>query len=291
MVFENNKHASIVLLITCSDRKGLIAAVTVFIRERNGNIINLEQYVDPNENQFFMRVEWNLSGFEIGVDLFEKRFQEDIAIPFEMTWSLHTSDERPRMAIFVSKYSHCLFDILSRYQAGEWRVDIPLIISNHPDLESAAKNIGIDFHCIPVTNKNKAEQEKKELALLNEHNIELIVLARYMQIISDDFIQHYPNRMINIHHSFLPAFPGAKPYHSAYERGVKIIGVTTHYATAELDGGPIIEQDVVSVSHADQVEDFVRKGRDLEKVVLSRAIWRHLKRKILVFNNRTILFD
>lgn len=291
MVTEKNIPVSVILLISCQDRKGLVAAVTAFIRERNGNIIHLEQYIDPNEYHFFMRVEWDLKAFEVGVDLLKKRFQEDIATPFEMTWSIHTSDEQPRMAVFVSKYAHCLFDILSRYQAGEWQVKIPLIISNHPDLGLAAKNLGIDFHCIPMTKKNKAEQEKKTLTLLKEQKIELIILARYMQILSDDFVRHFPNRIMNIHHSFLPAFQGAKPYHSAYERGVKIIGVTSHYVTAELDAGPIIEQDVVPVSHADRVEDFLRKGRDLEKVVLSRAIWRHLNRKILVFKNRTIIFD
>lgn len=291
MSTEKNKTVSVILLISCPDRKGLISAVTAFIRERNGNIINLEQYIDPEENQFFMRVEWNLKAFEIDVDLLKKRFQNNIATPFDMTWSIHKSNEQARMAIFVSKYSHCLFDLLSRYQAGEWQVKIPLIISNHPNLESAAKKLGIDFHCLPISKKNKTEQENKALTLLKEHKIELIVLARYMQIVSDDFVRHFPNRIINIHHSFLPAFPGAKPYHMAYARGVKIIGVTSHYVTAELDAGPIIEQDVVPVSHADRVEDFLRKGRDLEKVVLSRAIWRHLNRKILVFKNRTIIFD
>lgn len=288
---KDTKPASGILIVSCPDQKGLIASVTNFIRENNGNIIGLEQHVDPRENHFFMRVEWDLAGFQIPSDQFEARFEAALAKAFGMSWSFYLSNERPRMAVFVSKHSHCLYDILSRYQAGEWQVEIPLIISNHPDLAAVAKNVGIDFHVVPITKGNKQEQEKRELALLKKYNIEFVVLARYMQILSDDFTRHYPHRIINIHHSFLPAFPGAKPYHSAYERGVKIIGVTSHYVTAELDGGPIIEQDVVPVSHTDLVEDYVRKGRDLEKVVLARAIWRHLNRKILVFKNRTLLFS
>ena len=288
---ENQTSVSAILIVSCPDRKGLIASVTRFIYQHHGNIISLEQDVDPREHHFFMRLEWELAGFQIPPEQFEKRFETELAQAFAMTWSFHLSNERPRMAIFVSKHSHCLYDILSRYQAGEWRVEIPLIISNHPDLEPVAKNVGIDFHVVPITKSNKPEQEKRELALLKKYDIEFVVLARYMQVLSDNFIRHYPQRIINIHHSFLPAFPGAKPYHSAYERGVKIIGVTSHYATADLDGGPIIEQDVVPVSHTDRVEDYVRKGGDLEKVVLSRAIWRHLNRKILVFKNRTLLFS
>jgi len=237
-----------------------------------------------------MRLEWDLQGFKIPMDQFEHRFQDAIAAKFEMNFSLHASDEKPRLAIFVSKYSHCLFDILSRYQAGEWQLEIPLIISNHPDLETVAKNLNIDFHLFKITKENKREQEEKQLRLLEKYKIDCIVLARYMQILSDDFVRHYPQQIINIHHSFLPAFSGAKPYNAAYERGVKIIGATSHYVTAELDAGPIIEQDVVPVSHTDTLEDFIRKGRDLEKMVLSRAIWHHMKRKILVFRNRTIVF-
>lgn len=288
---ENARLVSGILIVSCLDQKGLIASVTRFIHENNGNIIALEQHVDPRENHFFMRVEWDLTHFQIPADQFEEGFEAALGKPFAMSWSFYLSNERPRMAVFVSKHSHCLYDILSRYQAGEWRVKIPLIISNHPDLEHVAKNVGIDFHFVPITKANKQVQEAEELALLKKYDIEFVVLARYMQILSEDFTRHYPYRIINIHHSFLPAFPGAKPYHSAYERGVKIIGVTSHYATAELDGGPIIEQDVVPVSHSDLVEDYVRKGRDLEKVVLSRAIWRHLNRKILVFKNRTLLFS
>lgn len=287
----NQWPVSAILIVSCPDQKGLIASITAFIREQNGNIIALEQHVDPRENHFFMRVEWDLDGFQIPPEQFGERFQCELAGPQAMEWSFYLSNECPRMAVFVSKHTHCLYDILARYQACEWRVTIPLIISNHPDLEPVAKNVGIDFHLFPITKANKAEQEAKELALLKKYDIEFVVLARYMQILSDEFTRHYPYRIINIHHSFLPAFPGAKPYHSAYERGVKIIGVTSHYVTAELDSGPIIEQDVVPVSHTDRVEDYVRKGRDLEKVVLSRAIWRHLNRKILVFKNRTLLFS
>ncbi len=288
---ENTSTVSGILLISCPDQKGLIASVTTFIRENGGNIIGLEQHVEPIDNHFFMRVEWDLAGFEIPSDQFETQFETILAKPFAMSWSFFLSNKKPRMAVFVSKHSHCLYDILSRYQAGEWQVEIPLIISNHPELENVAKNVGIDFYCIPITKTNKPEQEATELALLKKYKIEFVVLARYMQILSADFTRHYPHRVINIHHSFLPAFPGAKPYHSAYERGVKIIGVTSHYVSAELDGGPIIEQDVVPVSHTDLVDDYVRKGRDLEKVVLARAIWRHLNRKILVFKNRTLLFS
>ncbi|MFQ5544080.1 MAG: formyltetrahydrofolate deformylase [Nitrospiria bacterium] len=281
---------SAVLMISCSDRQGLIASVSTFIHERNGNVIGLEQYVDPAGNHFFMRVEWALDGFSIPINDFGEAFDAAIGKRFNMVWELYPSSEKQRMAVFVSKGSHCLYDILSRFQAGEWQVDIPLIISNHPDLESAAKNLGIDFYCFPITKENKQIQEEKHLALLKKYRIDFIVLARYMQILSGRFVSQYPYRVINIHHSFLPAFPGGRPYHSAHDRGVKIIGATSHYVTAELDAGPIIAQDVVRVSHTDKVEDFVRKGRDLEKVVLSRAIWGHLNKKILVFRNRTIVF-
>jgi len=277
-------------MVSCPDRKGLIAAVTAFIQKSNGNIINLEQYVDPSEGHFFMRLEWDLQGFQMTKDQFKSAFQASIAAPFMMDWQLYLSDEKPRMALFVSKYAHCLYDILSRFQAGEWQVELPLIVSNHPDLEPAAKNLGIDFHLFPMTKTTKQAQEKNQVQLLKKYRIDFIVLARYMQILSDSFVSHYPQKIINIHHSFLPAFPGARPYNSAHDRGVKIIGATSHYVTPELDAGPIIEQDVVHVSHTDSVADFIRKGRDLEKVVLSRAIWHHLKRKILVFRNRTILF-
>jgi formyltetrahydrofolate deformylase len=285
-----NHNRSAILLIHCPDRKGLVATVTDFIYKNNGNILYLDQHVDYQKQMFFMRVEWDLKDFIIGSEKINEFFNSTIAEKFGMYWKIFFSDEIPRMAIFVSKLSHCLYDILSRCQSGEWQVDVPLIISNHSDLEGIAKSFGIDFHLFSINLVNKEEQERKQLALLNEYKISFIVLARYMQILTENFISHYPNKIINIHHAFLPAFPGAKPYHSAYEHGVKIIGATSHYVTAELDSGPIIEQDVVRVSHSDLVEDLVRKGRDLEKIVLSRAIWYHIQRKILVYDNRTVIF-
>ena len=238
-----------------------------------------------------MRVEWDLSHFKIPVDQINKEFGQLIGNQYQMNWSLHFTDKVPRMAVFVSKLSHCLYDILSRYQSGEWKAEIPLIISNHQVLEVVAHRFDIDFKHFPIDKNNKPEQEQRQLQMLKDYKIDFIVLARYMQIVSTEFISNYPNKIINIHHSFLPAFPGARPYHSAYARGVKIIGASSHYVTAELDAGPIIEQEVVRVSHKDSVKTLVRKGQDLEKIVLSRAIWNHLERKILVFNNRTIIFE
>ncbi|HCK16449.1 TPA: formyltetrahydrofolate deformylase [Candidatus Poribacteria bacterium] len=286
-----NQTRSAILLVYCADRKGLIASVTEFIYRSNGNIIRLDQHVDSKKRIFFMRAEWDLNNTNLPVEELGVRFQAEIAEKFGMQWKLYFSDETPRIAVFVSKLSHCLYDILSRYQAKEWDVEIPLIISNHPDLETVAKGFGIDYYVFPITKTNKRSQEQKQLALLKEHNIETIVLARYMQIMTNEFVKNYPNRIINIHHSFLPAFPGAQPYHSAYERGVKIIGATSHYVTSELDAGPIIEQDIVNISHKDTVMDLIRKGRDLEKVVLARTIWHHLRRKVLVHDNRTIVFE
>ncbi|MCH7517445.1 MAG: formyltetrahydrofolate deformylase [Candidatus Dadabacteria bacterium] len=285
---EQNRSA--ILLIHCPDRKGLVSAITEFIFKNDGNILYLDQHVDAEQNVFFMRVEWDLANFSIPSEKIGEYFSTLIGEKFEMQWRLYFSDYTPRMAIFVSKMSHCLHDILSRSQSGEWNVEVPLIISNHTDLEPIAKTFGIDHHTISVT-KEKKNAEEKQLEFLKKYKIDFIVLARYMQILSDEFVSHYPNKIINIHHSFLPAFPGAKPYHSAYERGVKIIGATSHYVTADLDAGPIIEQSVVRVSHKDNIEDLVRKGRDLEKVVLSQAIWHHLKRHILVYGNRTLIFD
>jgi formyltetrahydrofolate deformylase len=237
-----------------------------------------------------MRIEWDLEGFLIPREKIGEYFQVLIAKKFKMNWQLHFSDFKPRMAIFVSKYPHCLYDILSRWQSAEWNVDIPIIISNHENLNSIAERFGLDFYYVPKNAENKKEQEENELKLLAEYKINFIVLARYMQILSKNFLAKYENKVINIHHSFLPAFPGAKPYHSAFERGVKIIGSTSHYVTSDLDAGPIIEQDVARVSHADSVQDLIRKGIDLEKIVLSRAVWKHLQRKILVYNNRTVIF-
>ena len=286
-----NQTRSAILLVYCADRKGLIASVTEFIYRSNGNIIRLDQHVDSKKRIFFMRAEWDLNNTNLPVEELGVHFQAEIAEKFGMQWKLYFSDETPRIAVFVSKLSHCLYDILSRYQAKEWDVEIPLIISNHNNLETVAKGFGIDYYVFPITKTNKRSQEQKQLALLKEHNIETIVLARYMQIMTNEFVKNYPNRIINIHHSFLPAFPGAQPYHSAYKRGVKIIGATSHYVTSELDAGPIIEQDIVNISHKDTVMDLIRKGRDLEKVVLARTIWHHLRRKVLVHDNRTIVFE
>ena len=286
-----NQTRAAILLVYCADRKGLIASVTEFIYRSNGNIIRLDQHVDSKKRIFFMRAEWDLNNTNLPVEELGVRFQAEIAEKFGMQWKLYFSDETPRIAVFVSKLSHCLYDILSRYQAKEWDVEIPLIISNHNNLETVAKGFGIDYYVFPITKTNKRSQEQEQLAFLKEHNIETIVLARYMQIMTNEFVKNYPNRIINIHHSFLPAFPGAQPYHSAYERGVKIIGATSHYVTSELDAGPIIEQDIVNISHKDTVMDLIRKGRDLEKVVLARTIWHHLRRKVLVHDNRTIVFE
>ena len=279
-----------ILLITCPDKKGIVAAISDFLFRNQGNIVHADQYTDPETQVFFMRIEWELNEFKIPRDKFVSVFNP-LAKKYKMQWDLHHSNFIPKMAIFVSKQGHCLLDILSRYRDNEFRAEIPLIISNHPDLESIAESFHIKYVHIPVTQENKPRQEKKELELLKKHNINLIVLARYMQILSKDFIQNYPNQIINIHHSFLPAFAGGKPYHQAYEKGVKIIGATSHYATADLDEGPIIEQDVIRVSHRDRVEDLIRKGRDLEKIVLARAIRLHLQNRILVYRNKTIVFD
>jgi formyltetrahydrofolate deformylase len=288
---EANKPGSVILLVHCPDRKGLVASVTEFIFKNNGNILTLDQHVDSEKEVFFMRVEWDLTDFTIPREKIGEYFDTLVAQRFQMRWRLYFSDETPRMAIFVSKLPHCLYEILSRYQSSEWAVEVPLIISNHPDLELVAKNFGIDYHVFPIDKENKREQEVKQVELLRQYKIDFIVLARYMQILTEDFVSKFENKIINIHHSFLPAFPGAKPYHSAHERGVKIIGATSHYVTADLDAGPIIEQDVVRVSHKDSVEDMIGKGRDLEKLVLSRAISYHLERKILIHDNRTLVFN
>lgn len=282
--------ARAVLLVSCADQKGLVHRITQFLYSNGGNITDLEQHVDPQAERFFMRVEWDLRDFVIPRDNIGDAFRRALAEQYDMNWRLHFSDQKPRMAVFVSKHDHCLLDILARYHAGEWHCELPLVISNHPDLEPAVRAFGIPFYHVPVTADNKAEAEAQQRQLLAEHDIDFVVLARYMQILSDEFIRDFPHRIINIHHSFLPAFPGAKPYHSAYQRGVKIIGATSHYVTAELDAGPIIEQDVERVRHTDHISDLVRKGRDVEKVVLARAIWRHLNHQVLVHDNRTIVF-
>ena len=279
------------LLLHCPDKPGILAEVTDFITVNKGNIIYLDQYVDHVENIFFMRIEWELKIFLIPQEKIEDYFATLYAQKYEMFFRLYFSDTKPRMAIFVSKMSHCLFDLLARYTAGEWNVEIPLIISNHPDLQHVAERFGIPFYLFPITKETKEEQEKKEMELLAKHKVNFIVLARYMQVISERMIDAYPNRIINIHHSFLPAFVGAKPYHAAFERGVKIIGATSHYVTTELDAGPIIEQDVVRITHKDTVEDLVNKGKDLEKIVLSRAVQKHIERKVLAYKNKTVIFS
>ena len=279
------------LLLHCPDKPGILAEVTDFITVNKGNIIYLDQYVDHVENIFFMRIEWELKDFLVPQEKIEDYFATLYAQKYEMNFRLYFSDTKPRMAIFVSKMSHCLFDLLARYTAGEWNVEIPLIISNHPDLQHVVERFGIPFHLFPITKETKEEQEKKEMELLAKHKITFIVLARYMQVISEQMINAYPNRIINIHHSFLPAFVGAKPYHAAFERGVKIIGATSHYVTTELDAGPIIEQDVVRITHKDTVQDLVNKGKDLEKIVLSRAVQKHIERKVLAYKNKTVIFN
>ena len=280
----------IILLINCNDRKGIIASITSYIQQQNGNIVYIDQHVDREDEMFFMRLECEFSKEIFSIEGFRKDFSETIAEKFEMNWHLYNSDLKPKMALFVSKYEHCLYDILSRYSSDELEVDIPLIISNHPDLEHVAKSFNIPFYYINVTKETKEEAEDLQLRLLKEHQIDFIVLARYMQILSSKLIEDYTNQIINIHHSFLPAFPGAKPYHSAFKRGVKIIGATSHYVTEDLDEGPIIEQDITRVSHTNTIKDFILKGKDLEKIVLSRAIKLHTKHKVMVFKNKTVVF-
>lgn len=279
------------LLLHCPDKPGILAEVTDFITVNKGNIIYLDQYIDHVENIFFMRIEWELKDFLVPQEKIEDYFRTLYGQKYEMDFRLYFSDVKPRMAIFVSKMSHCLFDMLARYTAGEWNVEIPLIISNHPDLQHVAERFGIPFYLFPITKETKEEQERKEMELLAKHKITFIVLARYMQVISEQMINAYPNKIINIHHSFLPAFVGAKPYHAAFQRGVKIIGATSHYVTTELDAGPIIEQDVVRITHKDSIEDLVNKGKDLEKIVLSRAVQKHIERKILAYKNKTVIFS
>ncbi len=277
------------ILIHCPDQTGIIYSVTNFLFEKKGNVIYLDQHVDMEAQVFFMRLE---ADFENGFtkDSFETEFNETLARSYKMQWSYHLDGTLPKMAIFVSKYNHCLYDLLSRHRSGELDVEIPFILSNHKDLEYIAEQFGIPYYHIPVTKASKDEAESEQLRLLQKHQVDFIVLARYMQIVSSRLIQHYPNKIINIHHSFLPAFAGAKPYHAAFERGVKIIGATSHYVTEELDAGPIIEQDVTTVSHSHSIKDFITKGRDLEKIVLSRAVKLHVHRKTMVYNNKTVIF-
>ena len=285
---KNMQH--ITILIHCADQKGIIAAVTNFILNVEGNIVYIDQHVDREQNVFFMRLECELTNKNSNVTTIKNVFEQSIATDFGMEWEIYTMEQKPKMALFVSKYDHCLFDILGRFSAGELNVEIPLIISNHEDLKPIAERFKIPFFYIPFTKENKEEGEKQQIEILQKHEIDFVVLARYMQIITPNLISLYENKIINIHHSFLPAFPGAKPYHSAFKRGVKIIGATSHYVTAALDEGPIIEQDIARVSHINSVEDFIMKGRDLERIVLARAIKLHAERKTMVYGNKTVVF-
>ena len=281
------------MLLHCPDRQGIISEMTKFITDNQGNIVYLDQYVDRQDGMFFMRIEWELEKFMIPREKIREYIDVLYALRYHMEFNLYFNDERPRMAIFVSKMSHCLYDLLARWNAGEFECDIPCIVSNHEDLRFVAEQFNIPYYVWSINkdHSNKAEVEQAEMELLREKKITFIVLARYMQIISDDMIAQYPHHIINIHHSFLPAFVGAKPYHQAWERGVKIIGATSHYVTAELDAGPIIEQDVARITHKDTPESLVLKGKDLEKIVLSRAVSKHIQRKVLTYKNKTIIFS
>ncbi|TLP80455.1 formyltetrahydrofolate deformylase [Maribacter sp. ACAM166] len=278
------------ILVHCPDQSGIISTVTGFIHRNQGNIVYLDQHVDKPANVFFMRTVIEFADTFSDLKGFKSLFQEELASIYKMKWSLHTDKKLPKMAVFVSKYNHCLYDLLSRYQSGELAVEIPFILSNHDDLKYIADQFEIPFFHIPFNKQNKVEAEKEQLALLEKEKIDFIVLARYMQIVSGMLINKFQNKIINIHHSFLPAFAGAKPYHAAFKRGVKIIGATSHYVTEDLDAGPIIEQDVTTVSHSHAIEDFITKGRDLEKIVLSRGVKLHIARKTMVYNNKTIIF-
>lgn len=278
------------LLITCPDAKGIVATIADFLHQHNANILHADQHQDAENNLFLMRVEWDLDNFHLDDVSFGLAFKA-IAGKFSMDWQLKSAQQKTRIALMVSQYDHCLVDLLHRHKNGELACEIPLIISNHRDTEALASFYGIDFHHIPVTKNNKIEAEQSQFKLFDQHKIDLIVLARYMQILSEKFVASYPQRIINIHHSFLPAFVGAKPYHRAFERGVKLIGATAHYVTVVLDEGPIIEQDITRISHRDQVEDLIQKGRDLERVVLSRAVRWHIDHRILPYANKTVVFD
>jgi formyltetrahydrofolate deformylase len=279
-----------ILLLDCPDRRGIAAAIADFLYAHGANILHADQHQDNEVGMFFMRVEWSLEGFDLNEEAFQEQFGA-IAREFRMRWRLAWSVQRPRIAIFVSRYQHCLLDLLYHHQIGEVAGEIAMIVSNHQDAEPLASFYKVPFYCFPTTSANKIEVEEREIDLLKQSKIDLIVLARYMQILSPRFVKLYPRKIINVHHSFLPAFTGAKPYHAAFERGVKLIGATSHYVTEDLDEGPIIEQDVARVSHRDQVVDLVQKGRDLERVVLSRAVRWHLNHRILFYGNKTVVFD
>jgi len=284
------KKKSAVLLLSCPDRKGVVSSISGFVFQHGGNILHADEHSDVDSGTFLMRVEFDPAEFDVPLNDFAKHFSP-IAIDFDMRWRLAQSDYRPRMAILVSKYDHCLVDLLYRHQSGELACEIPCIVSNHSDSEPIADFYRIPFFLVPVERDDKHGAERQILALLERHGVDFVVLARYMQILSDEFVNTYPRRIINIHHSFLPAFVGSKPYHQAFTRGVKLIGATSHYVTEVLDDGPIIEQDVVRVSHRDSVDDLIQKGRDLEKVVLSRAVRWHIENRVLLYGNKTVVFE
>jgi formyltetrahydrofolate deformylase len=281
---------SAVLLLSCPDRKGVVASVAGFIYQHGGNILHADEHGDHDSNTFLMRVEFDPAELDIPLSEFVWHFSR-ISKDFQLDWRLAVSDRPLRMAILVSKFDHCLVDLLYRHQSGELRCEIPCIVSNHPDSQPIADFYRIPFYLVPVEKENKAAAERQILALLERQAVDFVVLARYMQILSSDFVKAYPQRIINIHHSFLPAFIGAKPYHQAFNRGVKLIGATSHYVTEVLDDGPIIEQDVVRISHRDSVQELIQKGRDLEKVVLSRAVRWHIEHRILLYGNKTVVFQ
>lgn len=280
-----------VLLAHCPDKMGIVASITDFLLKNNGHIVDLDQHVDHAENHFFIRIEFEIQDFRIPKEKIGEFFNTLIASQYGMKWKIKFRNRIPKVAIFVSKYSHCITDILARYESGEWKIEIPLIISNHEKFQYLADRYNIPFYHIPINKENKLDQEKVQLGLLKDHKIDLVVLARYMQVLTDDFISHYPDKIINIHHSSLPAFPGANPYKSAYQRGVKVMGATAHYVTADLDAGPIIEQDIVRISHNDSIRQMKRKGKDIEKIVLAKAIWAHINHYVLSFKNKTVVFD
>jgi formyltetrahydrofolate deformylase len=284
------KKKSAVLLLSCPDRKGVVASIAGFVFQHGGNILHADEHSDVDSGTFLMRVEFDPAEFEVPLNDFARHFSP-IAIDFDMRWRLALSDYRPRMAILVSKYDHCLVDLLYRHQSGELPCEIPCVVSNHPDSQAIADFYRIPFFLVPVEKKDKQAAERQILSLLERQGVDFIVLARYMQILSTEFVSAYPRRIINIHHSFLPAFVGAKPYHQAFARGVKLIGATSHYVTEVLDDGPIIEQDVVRVSHRESVDDLIQKGRDLEKVVLSRAVRWHVENRVLLYGNKTVVFE
>jgi formyltetrahydrofolate deformylase len=281
---------SAILLLSCRDRIGLVSRISHFIFERGGNILDLDEHVDPVEKIFFIRISWDMKNFSIPPGELEDAFRP-LAKEFNATWKIKFEGRNLKTAIFVSKYDHCLREILWRHSLGEFKMEIPLIISNHPDLESIAQRYHIPFFIFPIDPKNKVLQEERELELMESNKIDTIVLARYMQILSSKFVQKYPNQIINIHHSFLPAFIGSKPYDQAYDRGVKIIGATSHYVTEDLDEGPIIEQDIIRISHKDTVKDLIRKGRDLERRILVQSLMYHTEHRILVHGKKTIIFE